>query len=97
MSVSLLSTEGDDGRRPETEARPPHRLQSAVQQVPPPHLDVGLYVSIHVLPSELSQDGVQVELHATETGLTGSKGDTEELVSSNSHRAEIWSQSCCCE
>lgn len=76
MAVSLLSTEGEDGRCPETEARPPHCLQSAVEQVSPPHLDVGFYASIHVLLSEQSQDGVQVEceLHTTEPSLTGSKG-----------------------
>lgn len=68
MAVSLLPTEGDDGCRPETEARRPHRLQSVVQQVSPLHMDVGFCISIHVLLSEQAQDGVQVEcdLHITE-------------------------------
>lgn len=61
MPVSLLPTEGDDGCRPETEAWPPHRLQSTLQQVSPLHMDVGFYISIHVLLSEQAQDGNQVE------------------------------------
>lgn len=60
MAVGLLSTERDDGCRSETEVRTPHHLQSAVEQVFPPHLNVGFYMLIHVLLSEPSQEGVQV-------------------------------------
>lgn len=70
MAISLLPTEGDDGCCPETEARPPHLLQSAVEQVPPLHMEVGFYISIHIVLSKQAQKGVQVEcdLHITETG-----------------------------
>lgn len=69
MAVSLLPTEGDDGCRPETEARPPHLRQSALKQVPPPHMDDGFYISIHVVLSKQAQNSAHVEcdLHITET------------------------------
>lgn len=61
MAISLLPTEGDDGLRPEREAQPRRCLQSAVEQVAPAHLDVGLYISNKVFLSEQAQDVVQLE------------------------------------
>lgn len=87
MAVSVLSTEGDDGCPSETEARPPHHLHGALEQVSPPHLDVGLHISIHILLSEQSQDGVQVErqLHTTETGFLQVQRKTQRKCCSFCH------------
>ncbi len=72
MAVSLLPSEGKDGCSSEAEVWPPHHHKSTVEQFPPPHVDVGLCISIHVLLSEQSHDGVQIEfeLHITKTDST---------------------------
>lgn len=60
MAASLLPAKGDDGCCPETEARPPHCIQSTVKQVVPLHTDVVFCIFIQILLSEQAQDGVQV-------------------------------------
>lgn len=49
IAVSLLPPEGDDGRLPETEAGPRHRLQGTVEEVAPLHTDVDLFIWMRVL------------------------------------------------
>lgn len=73
MAAGVFSTERNDGRLPEAEARPSQRLQSAMEHMSPPHQDESFYVSIHVLLSEQRQDRFQVrcELHSRQSTTVG--------------------------
>lgn len=55
VALSLLPHEGDDGRLPETEGGPRHRLQSPVEEVIPRRAEVDVLIRMPVLPVQAKQ------------------------------------------